>query len=1396
MANCKLTLKKNGLHVQSQSNDPHFHSLVDLPKGWKRMVIKADFRGRANGQVFWATQNQSYDSNQSVSFDARGKLGQETSIVTYFRSDQPVTSLRIDPLSRKGSMRIVSIVVTDDEPPASQATPVSKIKVAEGYKVELLYSVPKKEQGSWVAMTTDPKGRLIASDQYGALYRMTPPPIGSDDAPEVEKLSAKIGMAQGMLCAFDSLYVVVNGRPENNPAGLYRLKDTNGDDQYDEVKLLREFKGGGEHGPHAVILSPDGKSLYTCGGNHTEIPNPETSRVPTNWGEDQLLPRMWDAGGHAVGKMAPGGWIAKTDPDGKQFELISSGFRNEYDIAFNPEGDLFTYDADMEWDIGSPWYRPTRVNHATSGAEFGWRSGTGKFPVFYPDSLNSVVDIGPGCPTGIAFGTGAKFSQKYQKALFISDWSYGIIYAVHMKQDGSTYAGQQEQFVSAPALQVTDLVVNPKDGSLYFAIGGRRTQSGVYRVTYVGKESTAPAAKEKLNELHVQRRELEELHKKVGKSAVEKAWPFLNHKDRYLRYAARIAIEHQPVELWADLALSEEKTQASIEAIIALARNGKPEHQGPAIAALSKINYGELTENHRLQLLRTYGLVLIRLSKQTKVDNQQRFEVSDEIRTAVAATFDSHYPAKSVNENLELCRILCAVDSKTAAIKTLKLLENAPTQEEQVHYSLCLRVVKNGWTPETHSAYFNWFIDAGALQGGHSFSLFLRNIRNEAIANLSAEEKTALKDVLSKKPVDIDPYAELKARPFVKNWTSKELVELVKNDKGERDLVNGKQLFGVATCYKCHRFEGFGGMVGPDLTAVGRRFNIESLVESLIEPSKVVSDQYEATMFELDNGRTITGRVANLNGKNYMVQEDMSRPGKLTRVNVDMIDSMTPSPNSMMPSGLLDNLSKEEILDLIAYIRSAQVTAQVPKTAAVPNRTNQKTRSQPVSKVIKKKLNDPSRADRPNVVFIISDDQTWTDYSFMGHKTIKTPRLDQLARQSVTFTRGYVPVSLCRPSLATMITGLYPHQHGITGNDPAKLKGKGKEFQQKYQLLRNQLIAKIDTLETIPKRLAEVGYKSHQSGKWWEGNYSRGGFDEGMTHGDPSRGGRHGDEGLKIGRKGLKPVLDFIETNAKDPFFIWYAPFLPHTPHNPPKRLLDKYKKDGRPLPLAKYYAMCEWFDETCGELLDQLDRVGVADNTIVVYVTDNGWIQRTSKTKVPAKWFTSFAPGSKQSPLDGGLRTPIMIRWPNKFTPVMDKTTLVSSLDIAPTIYKACGIKSKVELPGINLIPICEGEKSTRSTIYGEIFAHDIADLDNPKKSLVYRWVIDGNKKLIKKYDGQIGRYKPIHQDFPKEPQLFDLSKDPLETTNLADESTRKRLLNLLEEFDKKAILSTAKPN
>ncbi len=354
----------------------------------------------------------------------------------------------------------------------------------------------------------------------------------------------------------------------------------------------------------------------------------------------------------------------------------------------------------------------------------------------------------------------------------------------------------------------------------------------------------------------------------------------------------------------------------------------------------------------------------------------------------------------------------------------------------------------------------------------------------------------------------------------------------------------------------------------------------------------------------------------------------------------------------------------------------------------------------------------------PNVVMLISDDQAWTDYGFMGHEIIETPKLDAFARQSVVYSRGYVPSSLCRPSLMTMITGRYPHEHGITGNDPPK------------GVNRNDMLTHVDAAQTLPKLLGEAGYKSLQTGKWWEGSPARGGFTHAMTHGDTSRGGRHGDVGLKIGREGLEPIFSFLKERGDSPFFLWYAPFLPHTPHNPPQRLFEKYKAKVDSPHVARYYAMCEWFDETCGELLDHLEAEGLAENTIVVYVCDNGWIQNPNAGNYAAK--------SKRSPYDGGIRTPIMVRWPARLTPRFDRETLVSSIDLAPTILAACGVKAPAGLPGENLLQDSAKKPLARKQLFGEIFDHDVADLQDPTASLQFRWTIQGDWKLILPADGK----------------------------------------------------------
>ncbi|QDT35923.1 sulfatase family protein [Stratiformator vulcanicus] len=407
-----------------------------------------------------------------------------------------------------------------------------------------------------------------------------------------------------------------------------------------------------------------------------------------------------------------------------------------------------------------------------------------------------------------------------------------------------------------------------------------------------------------------------------------------------------------------------------------------------------------------------------------------------------------------------------------------------------------------------------------------------------------------------------------------------------------------------------------------------------------------------------------------------------------------------------------------------------------------------------------------SRAEKPNILLILSDDQAWTDYGFMGHTVIQTPRLDRLASESAVFPNGYVPTSLCRPSLATLITGQYPHQHGVTGNDPPKGTSRG------------EMVDFVRHCPRLPELLSDAGYVCHQSGKWWEGHHSEGGFTHGMTQGDPERGGRHGDQGLKIGREGIEPIENFLDETAGEPFFLWYAPFLPHTPHNPPGRLLRKYRTPGRELGVAKYYAMCEWFDESCGQVLDALDERGLTDNTIVLYVCDNGWIQPTPDKKT-ANWRHHFAPKSKRSPYDAGLRTPIMVKWPGHVAPAR-YDSLISSLDLPVTALNAAGLGVPEEMSGENLLEIIDDKgKTDRDAVFGAVYTHDLRSLRDPTQGLLTRWCRMGDWKLIiPATEDSVStgdKQTASGTTLTGETELYNLAEDPDETTNLIGDHPEK---------------------
>ncbi len=812
----------------------------------------------------------------------------------------------------------------------NKATPVEHIRTPEGFKVELLYSVPGDSLGSWVALCADGKGRIYASDQYGSLYRFNAPAAGETlKTEDVQKVPVEIRAINGMAWFKGALYCGVNDYEHKSPCGLYRISDTNGDDQLDKVELLREIDSSGDHGVHAIVPAPDGESLFLISGNGAKMTSiAENSVVPKVWGEDHVLPRMPDGRGFMRNVMGPGGCIYRVSPDGKDFNLYATGFRNIYDGAFNRDGELFTYDADMEYDFNTPWYRPTRVNHVVSGAEFGWRNGAGKRPEFYADNLPAAVNIGPGSPTGVTFGYGAKFPAKFQESLFILDWSWGKIYAIDLKAKGSSYAGTKTDFISGGPLPVTDVLIHPKDGAMYFAIGGRKVQSGLYRVTYVGKESTAAVnAAAKASPERDLRHQLEAFHGHKDPKAVAFAWPHLSSPDRFIRWAARIAITHQPVSEWKDKALTENNPDARNEALLALAQVGGicPFHRvgeivvdaklgAELLEGILKADWKSLSNDQRLALVRVTEIVLNRYGKPADATVQ-----------ALIAKLDPAFPADNFELNWELCETLVALQAPSAAAKGIALLNNAESQEPQMEYARSLRNLKTGWTPELRKQQLEWFLKAANYRGGSSFAKFNEFIRNDSLATFTDAEKTSLAELISRKPEPksaIENVGAMFAGRTPKNWTLEELSAAASNGMNNRDYAQGRKVFSAAACFTCHRFGNAGGMTGPDLTQAGGRYSPHDFLDQIINPSKVLNEQFIPIVVTKNNGEVVTGVVVNLNGDRVSINTDASDPIQQVAIDRKEVKSIEPSKVSPMPPMLLSMLTQEEILDLVAYVLS------------------------------------------------------------------------------------------------------------------------------------------------------------------------------------------------------------------------------------------------------------------------------------------------------------------------------------------------------------------------------------------------------------------------------------------------------------------------------------------
>ncbi|MEO1213058.1 MAG: c-type cytochrome [Bacteroidota bacterium] len=827
------------------------------------------------------------------------------------------------------------------------------IKIQKGFRVDTLYSPSENDQGSWVALAQGEKGMMYSSDQYGNLYRFPMPAAGSRlNAEEVDSLGINIGYAHGLLWAFNSLYVSVNRGWNNeqveNGSGVYRLTDSDEDGNLDKIEQLLKLEGAGEHGPHSLVLSPDGESIYFIAGNHVLVPDElrENTRLPNNWGEDNLMEPYLDARGHANDITAPGGWIAKMDPSGQDWELISAGYRNPFDMGFNQDGELFAYDADMEWDMGMPWYRPTRICHVTSGSEFGWRTGTGKWPTYYPDALPAVVNLNQGSPTGVVMGHHLKFPTKFSNGLFANDWSFGTMYYVDLKPDGSSYTASREEFLSGTPMPLTDAVAG-EDGNLYFATGGRRLESHLFRVSYEGEtggesKSMSGGKEAELREL---RKGLEAYHnKEVSKEAIEKAWANLDHEDRHIRYAARMVLEHQPLDSWKDAFYGPSGTGKTIQAAVARVRQAEKEEADEIYTRLSSIDINTLEEPSKLDLLRVYELAFIRLGMP-----------GDEKAQKLAENLNREFPSHSNALDREIAELLVALEDERAVEKCISLMvthtvsktnghemldtevtnrserygpkiqaivEKMPPSEA-IFYGTLLSHAKAGWTKELREKYFQWFYDAFNAEGGLSFKATMEHVRTKAMAKVPESEREyfqELSGVYSQTASMADlPQPEGPGKNYI-NGDFWRLGGRIQNHEG--DIAAGKKMFQAALCASCHRMNGEGGINGPDLSQIHTRFGLGEIANAIIAPHDEISDQYAHTLFRMKDGRKLAGRILSEEGDVIKILPNPFTSDEVVEIAKSEVEGREFSPISPMPPGLLNRLNEDEVVELMAYLMS------------------------------------------------------------------------------------------------------------------------------------------------------------------------------------------------------------------------------------------------------------------------------------------------------------------------------------------------------------------------------------------------------------------------------------------------------------------------------------------
>ena len=809
--------------------------------------------------------------------------------------------------------------VSADAESERQATGPDSIRVTPGFEVELLRSAAEGED-SWISLSINAAGRIyLGLDTAGAATLTANTSAEAATTWTFERVpgTADLKHCRGILATDEALYIVATDSQQ-----LIRLRDHEGDGEFEERTTLADLPYGSRygHGMNQIVAGPAGK-LFLVIGNDVQMPShPSPSSPYRDPREDWLLPSP-----HDLGQDDRVGTVLRFDPhttgaDDGSWEVLAGGFRNPFDLAFNREGECFTWDADMEWDAGLPWYRPTRLNHVVAGGEYGWRWGTGKWPTFFADSLPSTLDTGFASPTGMLFGYHTNWPPRYRDALFMSDWQHGRMLLVDLLPAGASYTATAEVFLEGSPLNICDMAIGP-DQAMYFITGGRGSQSGLYRVRWTGAVTKPspppldPTLAATAATARASRHRLEQMLRDPHAVDAVFLHQQLASPDRWLRAAARSALERQPLPTWQHLPTHLASAQGRRTAALALARVGPAATAQTVLASLLQEEWHQLSPAALAETLRIVQLSLIRQGPPSPPQ-----------RALLLARLQTLDPQTSFAVGWLAGELLVSLESEQAHAWLTDALTRAATQEEQLQYAKTLSRLSDGWTLETVRPVVAWLQQSQGMPGGKLVETTWQNLRHDFVQiwpvqlqQALADELAALEGPWSRQRVEAGPQ-----RPLVQTWTVDELLEAVDQQTSiaAGDPVAGMGVLTAAGCLNCHRFGDRGTHTGPELTHVGRRFDARALIESILEPSRQIDPKYALATLLLDDGTVISGRAVSVNRRELTIEVD---PLTAETVVVDRsrIEQSLPTARSPMPAGLLDRFTAAEITDLLAVLSGA-----------------------------------------------------------------------------------------------------------------------------------------------------------------------------------------------------------------------------------------------------------------------------------------------------------------------------------------------------------------------------------------------------------------------------------------------------------------------------------------